>query len=118
MTAWPHSLPPPLLHTALSLPSNKTTHTSNCPSPMEKEIKLFTSNRTGAQTFEWEHLRTARAVRFFGRYVPSILRWESPSELRSFRRLVTHLYGRATSCLLQASTQLANRANSPTLKLN
>lgn len=54
----------------------------------------------------------------FWRYLPSILRWESPSELRSFSRLVTHLYARATSCLLEASTQLANRANSHTLKLN
>lgn len=61
-------------------------------------------------------IQLARSV--FWRYLPSILRWESPSALRSFSRLVTHLYARATSCLLEASTQLANRANSHTLKLN
>lgn len=44
--------------------------------------------------------------------------WESPSEkLRSFSRPVTHLYARATSCLIDASTQLANWANSQKLKL-
>lgn len=42
----------------------------------------------------------------------------SLTQLLSFRRPVTHLYARATSCLLKASTQLANRANTYTLKLN
>lgn len=106
---------PPLSSSALSLPSNNDyTDTSHCPSAQKHKFK---GKHNYYSYFCVDMCNKTQALRVFSVYSKCSPLGICVRELRSLSRPVTHLYARATSCLLQASTQLANWANTYTLKL-
>lgn len=68
---------PPLLSPFRPIKLATTTDTSHY--PIGKKTQALCRNTTIMHTFVLKRVNTAQAKRFL-RYMPSILRWESPSE--------------------------------------
>lgn len=117
MTAWPHNSP---LLSSTAVPSvHKTSdyYGHVTPSHNRNKHKVFSKIRLfrGFCSLRFQFNSGEVLLAISAKYSPLGI---SLRKLRSFSRPVTHLYARATSCLLEASTQLANWASAHTLKLN